>query len=1046
MSGESFTPDSGDPRLSPRDWANTQVYPMPTATSRPRQDGAIKNTCTDVQKTNTEPCFQGNGERIENRVVLGRTSRQDDSVVAEGIEDDAPVSLISLCCRTPEQRIHIVDVDNNETVKKQTVLRYLHEGVNTPNAGDDSSKNQCGIEVVCSTVLQPTVVSVVTLTPSFKADQPANCKINLTSHSAVAPEDRLLPFPMTDVMTRPAETQFAEHPANSLATKLGHTSTSCFVANQVALSSLKPPTIAVAENHQRSNKLLTVPLEEGVKAEDNVRVDVVAGKLKLNGEAGTCPLSDDSLHAKLEMAAVGESGLASYAGDTKCLTESRHNNQDVALFVDEIPLDAQTVKPASSAGEKVTAEDLSVFYNAGIDTDKTSEIKCQDVHIPPFQVTNILIADTSQQLHSKTAANVVHGTFFAHETLDAHCPDNATMTIPGSNDNLSNRFNSILKPCEAKTEAPSISNQHVKSLSLSVVETGGIIFKEPTQVIECTAKDVPTYMFTCNTSKVPEQPALCSKSDVLPPMHSEKYGNTASKAELKYRDLDAKSHGTVCFDPLCSSSSSCTKVKYIENMGEHSKKLSYQEKSLDNVDGQYSTEYVCTMSQQNAVEDKNKTKRTHGENWGKPSTGITTSMAERETSPSLTQERVKRFFSREGKRQMVSILPHDAEREDGKIVKNAVPMNAELKQSEERPADDGLHTGDDKAKEPAFSPRSLATLIANPPRSTCLNKSTAVESVQHVPGIDKSIGETKVRTLTILGEDNCQQFAPSGRDGNMKSSHDAAPQTKREHSLAEGMLDVAENMHRNRKFDGAQQLGEESEPKRTSDLDQTQEAGAECESISEEGVQQGSVSPASPVSPVQTRKSRRKVRRVFVIEDDDSNDGVDKEEGIGTDEAEHSVVTPGSPDTEQKELSGGVEPVAEESAAREYCAFCSQDELSSLGQGELKWFNATPGLTTLQQHPSHRGSTDSVLSKPTSGPTLSLDGAVNLSAVNELQLVGMHEGASVLDLIKPDVHISLEKVEPRLHLHWCILDISSGVLLSQSCISVCLPPSGKERI
>uniref|UniRef100_A0A8C4PXZ7 Uncharacterized protein n=1 Tax=Eptatretus burgeri TaxID=7764 RepID=A0A8C4PXZ7_EPTBU len=423
-----------------------------------------------------------------------------------------------------------------------------------------------------------------------------------------------------------------------------------------------------------------------------------------------------------------------------------------------------------------------------------------------------------------------------------------------------------------------------------------------------------------------------------------------------------------------------------------------------------------------AVEDENETKRPHGENCEKPSKEITTSVAEQETLPSMTQERMKRFISRESKLQVVSVLRQDTEREDGKIVKNAVPMNAELKQKGERPVEDSSHTCDDEAKEPEFSPRSLATLIANPPHSTCLIKSTAMGSIQNVPSIDKSIGETNARTVKILGEDNCQQFAPSGRDGNMKSSHDAAPQTKGEHSFAESMVDVIENIHGNIRFDGVQQLGEEPELKRSSDLDQTQDAGAECESIWDEGAQQGNVSPASPVSPVQTRKSRRKVRRVFVIEDDeDSNDGVGKEEGRDTDEAEHSVMTPGTPDAERKGLGGGAEPVAEESAAREHCAFCSQDELSSLGQGELKCFNPTPGFTTLQQHPSHRGSTDSVQSKPTCGPTLSHDGAVSLSAVNELKLVGMHEGTSVLDLIKPD---------GRCWAHHCCAAWSDGVCLS----------------
>ncbi|XP_078465306.1 histone-lysine N-methyltransferase 2C-like isoform X6 [Lampetra planeri] len=160
------------------------------------------------------------------------------------------------------------------------------------------------------------------------------------------------------------------------------------------------------------------------------------------------------------------------------------------------------------------------------------------------------------------------------------------------------------------------------------------------------------------------------------------------------------------------------------------------------------------------------------------------------------------------------------------------------------------------------------------------------------------------------------------------------------------------------------------------------------EVLVEESAQRDGISPDSPASPVQTRQSRRKVRRVFVIDDDDDDDNEEEDDEENSDEeAEQedvkrkpavdraSVVFLGAKNPSQLEsrdeaaapkrktttvttptvvvMRSGV--CAVRSPTDERCVFCNRDEQSSLGQGELKRFNATPGLLTPVHYPTQKG-------------------------------------------------------------------------------------------
>ncbi|CAM9941807.1 unnamed protein product [Lampetra planeri] len=138
------------------------------------------------------------------------------------------------------------------------------------------------------------------------------------------------------------------------------------------------------------------------------------------------------------------------------------------------------------------------------------------------------------------------------------------------------------------------------------------------------------------------------------------------------------------------------------------------------------------------------------------------------------------------------------------------------------------------------------------------------------------------------------------------------------------------------------------------------------EVLVEESAQRDGISPDSPASPVQTRQSRRKVRRVFVIDDDDDDDNEEEDDEENSDEeAEQedvkrkpavdraSVVFLGAKNPSQ--LESRDEAAAPKSPTDERCVFCNRDEQSSLGQGELKRFNATPGLLTPVHYPTQKG-------------------------------------------------------------------------------------------
>uniref|UniRef100_S4RBK9 Uncharacterized protein n=1 Tax=Petromyzon marinus TaxID=7757 RepID=S4RBK9_PETMA len=133
----------------------------------------------------------------------------------------------------------------------------------------------------------------------------------------------------------------------------------------------------------------------------------------------------------------------------------------------------------------------------------------------------------------------------------------------------------------------------------------------------------------------------------------------------------------------------------------------------------------------------------------------------------------------------------------------------------------------------------------------------------------------------------------------------------------------------------------------------------------------------------------------------------------------------------------------------ERCVFCNRDEQSSLGQGELKRFNATPGLLTPVHYPTQKAAISrreqqTKFKTPSSAvPVLigarqqhrhqeavqakaavcccSRTPAQALSALEELQRVGLPDDVAIRDLLKPTGHC---------WAHHCCAAWSEGVCLS----------------